>query len=650
MIKHFKKITGTGKFFQFNHNLSEKKTQDFGNINLIYGKNGSGKTTLALLLRSLQGNDELLTRKRSFDRSVPQEASVVTNDLQNSDFEYTDGKWNQHLSEIEIFDIHFINDNIHTGLEIQNEHKKNLFEIILGKKGVELKDEIAVLKDRISKGNKVVRETGKIIEAHIGQAFTVTEYCEMEYDEDVDEKIKWKKQEIETATNIEVIQQKQLLQKLPLVKLPYETSDAENVFQHSIDNISDDFLQQFQDHKRHLGMEGEAEEWIQQGFKSMQEKTCPFCAQAIDDSTKIVTIYQQYFNEEYRSLLEKINGLEQVTESYNMEAGLFEIENKISSNLLLIDFWKKYVTAPIALKSILDKKKDLINAFEKVKEVVENKSKNPIHAQASDALQLLDNQVLVINEVLAGFNEKINFFNEGIETVKATDAPQMVRLQEDLQQLLAIQKRNLPEIVESCNNVNTYSNAIARFKQTMKDKQAELDIFKQVIFTSFGDKVNGFLKIFAPYLQLKNLDSSYVGSSTNPTVKFGLYVNGNALNQKKNAVESTIKYSLSEGDKSALALSFFMAKLELDQKLEDKIVVLDDPISSFDEYRKAAMLKQLIKFSKRVKQLFLFTHDKILAKDFIEKTKEEDLRIQCYEIGFDGKSAEISVAAGFNPQ
>ena len=645
MIKHFKKISGTGKFLNLQYDSSESKAKDFGKINLIYGNNGSGKTTLALLLRSLQGDDALLTRKRSFDRSVPQEVSIITNQLQNPNFEYADGKWNQHLPDIEIFDIHFINDNIHTGLEIQNEHKKNLFEIILGKQGVTLKDEIAVLKDRISKGNKVVRDTGKIIEANIGQAFTVAEYCELEYDEDVEEKIKWKEQEIETASNVEAIQQKPLLQQLPLIVLPYKNAEVENTFQQSIDNISDDFLQQFQDHKKHLGMQGDAEEWIQEGFQSMQNKTCPFCAQAVDES-KIIAVYQQYFNEEYRGLLEKINRLEKVTESFNLEASLFEIENKISSDLLLIDFWKSYVTAPIELKSILDKKEDLINAFEKVKAAVEDKSKNPIHSQSIDSLQMLESQVVAINEVLTGFNEKINFFNEGIETVKTAETPQMPKLQLELQQLLAIQKRNNPEIVESCNNVNTYSNAIARFKQTMKDKQAELDIFKQLVFTSFGDKVNSFLKIFAPYLQLKNLDSSYVGSSTNPMVKFGLYVNGNALNQKKNAVESTIKYSLSEGDKSALALSFFMAKLELDQKLENKIIVLDDPISSFDEHRKAAMLDQLLKFSKRVHQLFLFTHDKTLANDFIEKSKSDDLEVQCYKIGFDGKSAEISAAAG----
>lgn len=641
MIKHFQKITGTGKYLNFHRNSSETKANDFGSINLIYGNNGSGKTTLALLLRSLKGDDALLNRKRSFDRSVPQEVSIVTNQLQNYSFEYSSGKWSQHLSDIEIFDIHFINDNIHTGLEIQNEHKKNLFEVILGEQGVQLKNEIAVLKDRISKGNKVVRETGKIIEAHIGQVFTVTEYCELEYDEEVEEKIKWKEQEIETAANIEAIQQKPMLQKLPLIVLPYDKTEVENIFQQSIDNISDDFLQQFQDHKKHLGMQGEAEEWIQEGFNIMQNKTCPFCAQDVENS-KIITVYQQYFNEEYSGLLEKISGLERAVESFNLEANLFEIENKISSNLLLIDFWKKYVTAPIDLKSILDKKEHLLNAFEKIKEVVENKSKNPIHAQTSDALQLIENQVVTINETLTGFNEKINFFNEGIETVKTAEAPQMVNLQMELQQLLAIQKRNLPEIVESCNNTKTYTAAIARFKQTMKDKQAELDIFKQLVFTSFGDKVNSFLKIFAPYLQLKNLDSSYVGSSTNPMVKFGLYVNGNALNQKKNAVESTIKYSLSEGDKSAFALSFFMAKLELDPKLEDKIIVLDDPISSFDSHRKAAMLEELLKISKRVNQLFLLTHDKNLGNDFIKKTKSEELEIECYEIGFDGKSAEIS--------
>ena len=175
----------------------------------------------------------------------------------------------------------------------------------------------------------------------------------------------------------------------------------------------------------------------------------------------------------------------------------------------------------------------------------------------------------------------------------------------------------------------------------MKDKQKELDISKNTVFAAFNQKVNYYLKNFAPYLQIKNLTSGYQGSSTDPAMKFGLYISGNALNQKKDAVESTFKYSLSEGDKSALALSFFLSKLNLDPELGQKIIIFDDPISSFDNTRKTILLNELVALGKNAEQLFVLTHDRYLANDLVKKTKEDSTEMNCYKLGFDGKTAMI---------
>ena len=56
MIKKFIKISGTGKFLNYNTSVAPApyRTTDFEKINLIYGENGSGKTTLAIILKSLK--------------------------------------------------------------------------------------------------------------------------------------------------------------------------------------------------------------------------------------------------------------------------------------------------------------------------------------------------------------------------------------------------------------------------------------------------------------------------------------------------------------------------------------------------------------------------------------------------------------------
>ena len=638
MIQRFQKIAGTGKFLNTQH---QEGVKDFEKFNLIYGDNGSGKTTLSLVFQSLKGNNKLLARKRSFDVSVPQEINILTNQLQNQEFSFQKNKWNQFLPNIEIFDVHFINENIYTGLEIQNTHKKNLFEIILGQQGISLKNEIATLKERIRNGNKVVRDATKEIEVVIESAYPALEYANLTSDEEIEEKIKWKQQEIETAKNKEAITQKPLLTVLPILKFPFETSEVSTVLQQSIDNISKDFLAAFNDHKNHLNMGDDAEEWIQKGVEVMQLDACPFCKKQLDGSEEIITAYQQYFNKDYKILLEKINHLEATLQGFNPEVALLDIENKITNNLLLIDFWKDFVTVPMELASILDKKESFTQTYQQVIVLIDKKSKDPIQAHSDTDLQNLENQTNSINEILNAFNEKIKLFNEGIESIKSTEAVDLAKLELELRQFHAIQKRDTPEVTELCNNLLTYSNGIEKLKSSMKGKQKELDISKNTVFASFNQKVNQYLQIFAPYLQIKNLTSGYQGSSTDPAMKFGLYVSGNALNQKKDAVESTFKYSLSEGDKSALALSFFLSKLNLDPELNQKIIVFDDPISSFDNRRKTVLLQELVALGKNAKQLFVLTHDRNLANDLVKKTKTEEIKLNCYKLGFDGKSAMI---------
>jgi wobble nucleotide-excising tRNase len=53
------------------------------------------------------------------------------------------------------------------------------------------------------------------------------------------------------------------------------------------------------------------------------------------------------------------------------------------------------------------------------------------------------------------------------------------------------------------------------------------------------------------------------------------------------------KNTLSAGDRSALALAFFIARLYQDPKIGDKIVVIDDPITSQDMFR-ATCTRQII--------------------------------------------------------
>jgi wobble nucleotide-excising tRNase len=98
----------------------------------------------------------------------------------------------------------------------------------------------------------------------------------------------------------------------------------------------------------------------------------------------------------------------------------------------------------------------------------------------------------------------------------------------------------------------------------------------------------------------------------------------------------SLRYSLSEGDKNALSLSFFLAKLELIPDLSDYTILIDDPISSFDYSRKNTTINNLIILCKKVKCFILLTHDLAFANDF---SKRLNYSCQNIKIIFNGTTS-----------
>jgi wobble nucleotide-excising tRNase len=124
-------------------------------------------------------------------------------------------------------------------------------------------------------------------------------------------------------------------------------------------------------------------------------------------------------------------------------------------------------------------------------------------------------------------------------------------------------------------------------------------------------------------------------------VKYALHIDGNEIKHEDSPTLPSFRYSLSEGDKNALALSFFLTKLESDGNIQDKIIVFDDPVSSFDLNRKSATINKLVEFGQQAKQLFVFSHNLIFASEFWKSANQVSCTAQCSSIAFIGNSSCI---------
>jgi wobble nucleotide-excising tRNase len=84
----------------------------------------------------------------------------------------------------------------------------------------------------------------------------------------------------------------------------------------------------------------------------------------------------------------------------------------------------------------------------------------------------------------------------------------------------------------------------------------------------------------------------------------------------------SLRKFLSEGEKTAIAFAYFMAKIKsYNDNIKDSILVVDDPICSLDDNILYRVFNQILKFKNQFLQTIILTHNHYFA-DCFYKTKE----------------------------
>src|SRR5262245_42707119 len=115
MLKKVVGISNIGRFL----NYGATGDVQLAKLNLIFGENAKGKTTLTSIIRSLQSGDgnHIYSRARLPVAGPPEVKLLHAGGMA----EFRSGAWNATLPDIEVFDAHFIDDNVCSGLTIDHE-------------------------------------------------------------------------------------------------------------------------------------------------------------------------------------------------------------------------------------------------------------------------------------------------------------------------------------------------------------------------------------------------------------------------------------------------------------------------------------------------------------------------------------------------
>ena len=185
MLERFESVNKVGLFEDYSHSPDH----DFGEVTIIYGENGVGKSTLAAILDSLrERNAGEIIRRRSLPGNV---APTVAVSLSGKVYTFDGHDWDDQLpyDTLDVFYPGFVTRNIHAATAIDTDHRRNLCELVLGRKAVEKVTRLAQANDE---GRAALTEKKAIenkLQLLIKKPDTLEAFLGLPNDENIDEHI-----------------------------------------------------------------------------------------------------------------------------------------------------------------------------------------------------------------------------------------------------------------------------------------------------------------------------------------------------------------------------------------------------------------------------------------------------------------------------
>ncbi len=376
MLTKLEYVQNIGRFETVKHDPE----LTFNKLGLVFSENGQGKTTLCSIVRSLTTGDPTLILERH--RLSAKTPSKVVLEVDGSEAVFDGAAWLSGGPEVLIFDDHFVETNIYSGLNVTPGNRQNLHELVIGEEGVKLNRKVKDLTKSIADLQKALREQERAIPANILGGLPIDDFCNLPLPDDLGEQLLGAKKSVLLLREAKGVKKTEAFEALGLPGLGIES--IEETLQAALPELESTALDAVTAHFKSLD-NSQAEAWVSEGMElSTDRSSCPFCGQDLSGST-LLTHYQVYFSEAYAthksriadtksSVLEKLGG-----------DRLARFQRKIQLSKDRYDFWSRFFSLP-AFDIDSDK---LANCWTAVRDglvkVLDKKATAPLEPQALNA-------------------------------------------------------------------------------------------------------------------------------------------------------------------------------------------------------------------------------------------------------------------------
>ena len=656
MIKRINSINNVGTFREFPNGGSVQ----FEKLTFIYGLNTKGKTTLTDILTSLKENEPSLIKDRESIPIVNSNQSVrisIRPEQSNSELPctFSNTSWTQLNSneDLHIFGSDFIHKNLFTGLSIERQNKENFTRFVLGQQGVELATQVAEDKRllRQKKGALInllptylrgKQEQEYLLFLSIDHNLINLRQTKQQLAE-LEQGLSQEQQRLQRPTEILSIEDISPL-LVPTNNVQELISQTNHLLEREFNEISSTAITRLQEHiESNFELTDNASQWIKEGLdtRNNDSQNCSFCGQSLENAADLLNAYHSYFNEAYRAYIIDIsNTIENLRRqwrslNYNLLNAVRVKQALLLQYAQLINT-DDFTTLVTQLNELLDSTSetglnDLSTQFsQQVDQAFNSKERKP-----HELVQSIDFSNFLVNHVnyqrsLSEISETIDSIREAIRQFKEPyrDLSQIRTRIVEIQSEIEIKKRAIARVEQNddCVSYQSEQQEITVIESRITENEQALSANQNQYLDRFYGRINYHFRQFG---------------SENFTLERGTDNRGHQpvyfLKVKFKNVEvnnSNIIKVFSESDKRALALSLFWAKMDFltPEQLQKAIIVLDDPVTSFDDNRILKSITRIKEALRAVGQVIVLTHYSHFIRNFMERGMNDDFTISFIEV------------------
>ena len=159
--------------------------------------------------------------------------------------------------------------------------------------------------------------------------------------------------------------------------------------------------------------------------------------------------------------------------------------------------------------------------------------------------------------------------------------------------------------------------------QKIKETRQLLNRHTEKMIKPYEDRINELLRDFNAKFRIAEVSHRYSGGTAASTYRLLIEDEPIDLGNPGTSQEiPSFKNTLSSGDRSTLALAFFLTHLEFDPELDKKTIIFDDPFTSQDAFRRQQTVQEIVKIARSCRQVIVLSHDTNFLEDVWDKAPQ----------------------------